>query len=37
MSSRDHERIFLAFDLIEPNGDDLRRDPLEGRKATHWN
>jgi ATP-dependent DNA ligase len=23
-----------AFDLIELNGDDLRRDPLEGRKAT---
>jgi hypothetical protein len=29
------ERIFLyAFDLIELNGDDLRPDPLEGRKAT---
>jgi bifunctional non-homologous end joining protein LigD len=29
------ETIFLyAFDLIELNGDDLRRDPLEGRKAT---
>jgi bifunctional non-homologous end joining protein LigD len=29
------ERIFLyAFDLIELNGDDLRRDPLEVRKAT---
>jgi len=28
------ENIFLyAFDLIELNGDDLRRDPLEGRKA----
>ena len=28
-------RIFLyAFDLIELNGDDLRRDPLEVRKAT---
>ena len=27
--------IFLyAFDLIELNGDDLRRDPLESRKAT---
>ena len=27
--------MFLyAFDLIELNGDDLRRDPLEGRKAT---
>ena len=24
----------FAFDLIELNGDDLRRDPLEGRKAT---
>jgi hypothetical protein len=23
-----------AFDLIEPNGEDLRPDPLEGRKAT---
>jgi bifunctional non-homologous end joining protein LigD len=31
-----HQRgIFLyAFDLIELNGDDLRRDPLEVRKAT---
>jgi ATP-dependent DNA ligase len=29
------ESIFLyAFDLIELNGDDLRRQPLEGRKAT---
>jgi bifunctional non-homologous end joining protein LigD len=29
------ESIFLyAFDLIELNGDDLRRDPLEGRKDT---
>src|SRR5438094_9603856 len=29
------ERVFLcAFDLIEINGDDLRRDPLEVRKAT---
>jgi ATP-dependent DNA ligase len=29
------ESIFLyAFDLIELNGDDLRRDPLEGRKTT---
>ena len=27
--------VFLyAFDLIESNGDDLRRDPLEVRKAT---
>jgi ATP-dependent DNA ligase len=27
--------VFLyAFDLIEVNGDDLRRDPLEVRKAT---
>jgi bifunctional non-homologous end joining protein LigD len=32
---RHDENIFLyAFDLIELNGDDLRRDPLEGRKAT---
>ena len=29
------EAVFLyAFDLIELNGDDLRRDPLEVRKAT---
>jgi bifunctional non-homologous end joining protein LigD len=28
-------RVFLwAFDLIQLNGDDLRRDPLEVRKAT---
>jgi bifunctional non-homologous end joining protein LigD len=27
--------VFLyAFDLIELNGDDLRRDPLEGRRTT---
>jgi hypothetical protein len=27
--------VFLyAFDLIELNGDDMRRDPLEVRKAT---
>jgi bifunctional non-homologous end joining protein LigD len=32
---RANERMFLyAFDLIELNGDDLRPDPLEGRKAT---
>ena len=32
---RANERTFLyAFDLIELNGDDLRRDPLEVRKAT---
>jgi bifunctional non-homologous end joining protein LigD len=33
---RQHDGIvFLyAFDLIELNGDDLRRDPLEVRKAT---
>ena len=31
---RANENIFLyAFDLIELNGDDLRRDPLEVRKA----
>ena len=34
---RANESIFLyAFDLIELNGDDLRRDPLEVRKATHY-
>jgi bifunctional non-homologous end joining protein LigD len=32
---RHDESIFLyAFDLIELNDDDLRPDPLEGRKAT---
>jgi len=32
---RHDESIFLyAFDLIELNGDDLRSDSLEGRKAT---
>src|SRR5499427_6431083 len=32
---RANESIFLyAFDLIELNGDDLRRDSLEVRKAT---
>src|ERR1700756_265493 len=32
---RHDEAAFLyAFDLIELNGDDLRRDPLDGRKAT---
>jgi ATP-dependent DNA ligase len=32
---RDDASVFLyAFDLIELNGDDLRRDPLEVRKAT---
>jgi len=32
---RANESIFLyPFDLIELNGDDLRRDPLEVRKAT---
>jgi bifunctional non-homologous end joining protein LigD len=32
---RHNERVFLyAFDLIELNGDDMRRDPLEVRKAT---
>jgi len=30
-----NESVFLyAFDLIELNGDDLRRDPLEVRKVT---
>ena len=27
-------KILYAFDLIELDGDDLRRDPLEVRKAT---
>jgi ATP-dependent DNA ligase len=32
---RVNDSIFLyAFDLIELNGDDLRRDPLQVRKAT---
>jgi ATP-dependent DNA ligase len=32
---RANDSVFLyAFDLIELNGDDLRHDPLEGRKAT---
>jgi len=32
---RHNDRVFVyAFDLIELNGDDLRRDPLEVRKAT---
>ena len=32
---RHDETVFLyAFDLIELNGDDLRRDPLDTRKAT---
>src|SRR5262245_9624285 len=30
----DDSSFLYAFDLIEQNGDDLRRDPLEGRKAT---
>ena len=29
------DRVFLyAFDLIELNGDDMRREPFETRKAT---
>jgi bifunctional non-homologous end joining protein LigD len=32
---RNDASVFLyAFDLIELNGEDLRRDPLEVRKAT---
>jgi ATP dependent DNA ligase domain len=32
---RHDERVFLyAFDLLELNGDDLHRDPLQVRKAT---
>jgi bifunctional non-homologous end joining protein LigD len=31
---RDDQRVFLhAFDLIELNGDDLRHEPIERRKA----
>jgi ATP-dependent DNA ligase len=30
----DESILLYAFDLIELHGDDLRRDPLEGRKAT---
>jgi bifunctional non-homologous end joining protein LigD len=30
----DETIFFYAFALIELNGDDLRADPLEGRKAT---
>jgi len=30
----DDNTFLYAFDLIELNGDDLRRDRLEGRKAT---
>jgi ATP-dependent DNA ligase len=30
----DSDAFLYAFDLIELNGDDLRRDPLEVRKAT---
>ena len=32
---RNDDRVFLyGFDLIELNGDDLRRDPLQVRKVT---
>jgi bifunctional non-homologous end joining protein LigD len=31
---RDRDVILYAFDLLELNGDDLRREPLEVRKAT---
>jgi bifunctional non-homologous end joining protein LigD len=31
---RDRDVILYAFDLIELNGNDLRREPLEVRKAT---
>ena len=30
----DGDTFLYAFDLIELNGDDMRRDPLEVRKAT---
>src|SRR5260370_38666957 len=34
--SRRHDRggFLYAFDLVELNGDDLRREPLDTRKAT---
>jgi bifunctional non-homologous end joining protein LigD len=31
---RDGDAFLYAFDLIELTGDDMRRDPLEVRKAT---
>jgi bifunctional non-homologous end joining protein LigD len=34
MSIHDESIFLYAFDLIELNGDDLRPDPLKGRKAT---
>ena len=34
LSAHDAGVFLYAFDLIELNGDDLRRDPLEVRKAT---
>jgi hypothetical protein len=34
MLTFDETWVVIAFDLIELNGDDLRRDPLEVRKAT---
>jgi ATP-dependent DNA ligase len=34
LSGHDASVFLYAFDLIELNGDDLRRDPLEVRKAT---
>jgi bifunctional non-homologous end joining protein LigD len=33
----DGEVFLYAFDLIELNGDDLRRDPLQVRKASSGN
>jgi bifunctional non-homologous end joining protein LigD len=32
----DGNAFLYAFDLIELNGDDLRREPLDVRKATLW-
>ena len=32
-AAHDDSSFLYAFDLIEQNGDDLRRDPLEVRKA----
>jgi len=34
IGGNDSHAFLYAFDLIELNGDDLRRDPLEVRKAT---
>ena len=33
---RRHDVFLYAFDLIELNGDDLRREPLQVRKSIHF-